>query len=171
MFINDTGRLPESGRVCVMEFLPASKSRSAERKYYSLVINAARAEVEPMGQPRNAHYVLGVGSQIDATNGPVFAAYFAGNRERFDTHPDYKQALYVLVDGAVYAVKSEKIGTDIKRGFSTRQFTLLRGDRPQRSVRYSWPWYREPFLSGSPGSARSADFLRELSAMVHEYGD
>ena len=167
MFINDTGRLPESGRVCVVGFQPAATA--AERKYYSLVINAARAEVEPMGEPRNAHHVLGVGSQIETENGPVFAAYFAGNRERFDAHPDYRQSLYVLVDGAVYGVQSEKIDTDIKRGFSTRHFTLLRGDRPQRSVKYSWPWYREPFASGAPGASRSEDFFRELSAMVREY--
>src|SRR5688572_22788109 len=56
MFINDTGRLPESGRVCVMGFQPSGQP--GERKYYSLVINAARAGVEPMPEPRNAHHVL-----------------------------------------------------------------------------------------------------------------
>jgi hypothetical protein len=167
MFINDTGGLPESGRVCVVGFQPSGQS--SERKYYSLVINAARAEVEPMAEPRNAHHVLGVGAHIEAVNGPVFAAYFAGNRDRYDVYPDYAQALYVLVDGAVYAVQSEKVATDIQRGFSKRKFTLLRGDRPQRSVEYPWPWYREPFTSGTPGTSRSDDFLRELSAMVREY--
>lgn len=168
MFINDTGRLPESGRVCVMGF--AAPGRSAERQYYSITINAARAEVEPMAEPRNAHHVLGVGSQIQATGGPVFAAYFAGTRERFDAHPDYRQSLYVLVDGAVYDVRSEKIETSIRRGFTRRKFTLSRGDRPQRSVEYSWPWFREPFTSGTPGASRSGDFLRELAGMVREYG-
>lgn len=167
MFINDTGRLPESGRVCVMGFQPPG--HVGERRYYSLVINAARAEVAPMGEPRGAHHVLGVGAQIEAVSGPVFAAYFAGGRERYDVYPAYAQALYVLVDGAVYGVQSEKIDTDIERGFSTRKFTLLRGDRPQRSVEYSWPWYREPFATGRPGASRSEDFLRELSAMVSEY--
>jgi hypothetical protein len=167
MFINDTGRLPESGRVCVIGFHPSGES--GERKYYSLVINAARAQVEPMAEPRNPHHVLGVGARIESVNGPVFAAYFAGNRERYDVYPDYRQSLFVLVDGAVYAVRSEKIDTDIQRGFSTRKFTLLRGDRPQRSVEYRWPWYREPFITGTPGASRSDDFLRELSGMVREY--
>jgi hypothetical protein len=167
MFINDTGRLPESGRVCVIGFNPSGES--GERKYYSLVINAARAQVEPMAEPRNPHHVLGVGARIESVNGPVFAAYFAGNRERYDVYPDYRQSLFVLVDGAVYAVRSEKIDTDIQRGFSTRKFTLLRGDRPQRSVEYRWPWYREPFITGTPGASRSDDFLRELSGMVREY--
>jgi hypothetical protein len=167
MFINDTGRLPESGRVCVAAF---QAGQPGERQFYSLVINAARAEVEPMAEPRNAHHVLGVGSHIQAENGPVFAAYFAATRERYDTHPNYRQSLFVLVDGAVYGVQSENIGTTIRRGFGNRVFTLLRGDRPQRSVRYRWPWYREPFVSGAPGTSRSGDFLRELSAMVREVG-
>ena len=167
MFINDTGRLPDSGRVCVAAFQPG---KPGESPYYSLVINAARAEVAPMAEPRNAHHVLGVGSNIASENGPVFAAYFAANRERYDAHPDYRQALFVLVDGAVYGVQSENIDTTIRRGFSSRVFTLLRGDRPQRSVSYRWPWYREPFSSGAPGTARSKDFLRELSAMVREVG-
>ena len=34
---------------------------------------------------------------------------------------------------------------------------------------YRWPWYREPFMSGG-GGVRSGDFLREMSAMVREYG-
>jgi hypothetical protein len=167
MFINDTGRLPESGRVCVIGFQPAP---AGESQYFSLHINAARAEVEPMAEPRNAHHVLGVGAQIASVNGPVFAAYFAVGRERYDAQPDYRQGLFVLVDGAVYAVKSEHIDTSIRRGFRTRRFTLLRADRPQRSVEYRWPWYREPFTSGAPATSRSADFLCELSAMVREYG-
>ena len=168
MFINDTGRLPESGRVCVVGFQPLRQP--AEPQYYSLVINAARAEVSPMSEPRNAHHVLGVGTHIASVNGPVFAAYFAAARERYDAHPDYRQALFVLIDGAVYGVRSEKISTSIGRGFSNRKFTLLRDGRPQRSVEYAWPWYREPFTSGTPGHSRSDDFLRELSAMVREYG-
>jgi hypothetical protein len=168
MFINDTGRLPESGRVCVVGF--QAPGQTGERQYYSLVIDAARAQVETMAEPRNPHHVLGVGAQIAAVNGTVFAAYFAANRERYDVHPDYRQSLFVLVDGAVYGVRSEKIETDIRRGISRRKFTLSRGDRPQRSVEYSWPWYREPFTTGTPGHSRSDDFLRELSAMVREYG-
>jgi hypothetical protein len=154
-----------------MGFQPSGQpaSEGSDRKYFSIVINAARAQVEPMAEPRNAHHVLGVGAQIESVNGPVFAAYFAGNRERYDVYPDYKQSLFVLVDGAVYGVQSEKIETDIQRGFSTRKFTLLRGDRPQRSVEYRWPWYREPFTTGTPGASRSDDFLRELSGMVREY--
>lgn len=167
MFINDTGRLPESGRVCVMGF--QRPGQTGERAYYSILVNAARAEVEAMPEPRNAHHVLGVGAQIESVNGPVFAAYFAGNRERFDVYPDYRQSLFVLVDGAVYGVQSEKIDTTIRRGFSKRHFTLLRDGRPQRSVEYPWPWYREPFTSGAPGTSRSDDFLRELSAMVREF--
>jgi hypothetical protein len=167
MFVNDTSRLPDSGRVCVMGFQAA---QSAERKFYSLIINAARAEVEPMAEPRNPAYVLGVGAEISAVAGPVFAAYFAASRERFDVHPNYRQALFVLVDGAVYSVRGEKVGTTIRRGFSRRRFTLLRGGRPQRSVEYAWPWYREPFMTGAPGASRSADFMREMSAMVREFG-
>jgi hypothetical protein len=166
MFVNDTSRLPESGRVCVQGF---AAGEAGARTFYSLFINAARAEVEPMGEPRNPAHVLGVGSEIAAVNGPVFAAYFASSRERFDAQPNYRSGLFVLVDGAVYAVKPEQVDTSIRRGFSTRRFTLLRGDRPQRSVVYPWPWYREPFVSGSTG-VRSGDFLREMSAMVREYG-
>jgi len=166
MFVNDTSRLPDSGRVCVQGF---AAGEGGTRTYYSLFINAARAEVEPMGEPRNPAHVLGVGSEIASVNGPVFAAYFASSRERFDAQPNYNSGLFVLVDGAVYAVKPEQIDTSIRRGFSTRRFTLLRGDRPQRSVVYPWPWYREPFISGSTG-VRSGDFLREMSAMVREYG-
>jgi len=168
MFVNDTGRLPDSGRVCVMGFDPAA-SPAASRQYYSVLVNAARAEVEPMAEPRNAHHVLGVGSEIASVNGPVFAAYFAGSRERFDVHPAYRQGLFVLVDGAVYSVHSERVEADISRGLTHRTLTLSRGGRPQREVKYPWPLYREPFTSGAPGASRSADFLRELSAMVHEY--
>jgi hypothetical protein len=149
-----------------MGFHPDS---SGTRTFYSLLINAARAEVEPMGEPRNPAHVLGVGSEIASVNGAVFAAYFAASRERFDARPNYNSGLFVLVDGAVYAVKPEMIDTSIRRGFSTREFTLLRGKRPQRKVTYPWPWYREPFVSGGSG-VRSGDFLREMSAMVREYG-
>jgi len=143
--------------------------QGGSKSYYSLLIDAARAEVEPMAEPRNPAHVLGVGTQIESVKGPVFAAYFAASRERFDAQPNYKNGLFVLVDGAVYAVKAENIDTTIRRGFSTREFTLLRGDRPQRSVEYRWPWYREPFVSGGSG-VRSGDFLREMSSMVSEYG-
>jgi hypothetical protein len=166
MFVNDTSRLPDSGRVCVMGFQPKP---GTDRKFYSLQINAARAEVEPMTEPRNPHHVLGVGAEIVADSGPVFAAYFAGSRERYDTHPNYREDLFVLVDGAVYSVHREGVDTRIRRGFNSRKFTLLRGGRPQRSVVYPWPWYREPFGSGAPG-ARSTDFLREVAAMVRDYG-
>ena len=136
--------------------------------YYSLLIEAARAEVEPMAEPRNPAHVLGVGSTIESVNGPVFAAYFAASRERFDAQPNYKSGLFVLVDGAVYSVKAENVDTTIRRRLTTREFTLLRGDRPQRSVQYRWPWYREPFRSVN-GAVRSADFMREIVAMVREY--
>ena len=142
--------------------------QGGSKTYYSLLIDAARAEVESMAEPRNPAHVLGVGAQIDSVNGPVFAAYFAASRERFDAQPNYKGGLFVLVDGAVYSVKAENIGTTIRRGFRTREFTLLRGERPQRSVEYRWPWYREPFVSGN-GAVRSGDFLREMSVMVREY--
>ena len=148
-----------------MGFQPES---SGTRTFYSLLINAARAEVEPMGEPRNPAHVLGVGSTIESVNGPVFAAYFAASRERFDAQPNYKSGLFVLVDGAVYSVKAENVDTTIRRRLTTREFTLLRGDRPQRSVQYRWPWYREPFRSVN-GAVRSADFLREIVAMVREY--
>jgi hypothetical protein len=167
MFVNDTSRLPDSGRVCIAGF---NSGQAANTTFYSLLIHSARAEVEPMDEPRNPHYVLGVGSQIESVKGPVFAAYFAASRERFEAGPNYKTGLYVLVDGAVYAVKEEHIGTTIRRGLTTREFTLLRGDRPQRTVEYAWPFYKEPFVSAKPGHARSEDFLREMSAMVHTYG-
>jgi hypothetical protein len=142
--------------------------QGGSKTYFSLLIDAARAEVEPMAEPRNPAHVLGVGTQIESVNGPVFAAYFAASRERFDAQPNYKDGLFVLVDGAVYSVKAENIDTTIRRGFTTREFTLLRGDRPQRGVRYRWPWYREPFVSGN-GGVRSGDFMREMVAMVREY--
>ncbi len=167
MFVNDTGHLPDSGRVCVAGFVPG---QAAPTTWYSVVVNAARAEVEPMAEPRNPAYVLGVGAEVQSAKGPIFAAYFAASRERFDTQPNYKAGLFVLIDGAVYAVRQEKITTTIRRGFTTREFTLLRGDRPQRSVRYRWPWYREPFLSRDPGLALSQDFLRIISTMVRAYG-
>lgn len=166
MFVNDTTRLPDSGRVCVMGFQPKP---GTDRKFYSLLINAARAEVEPMSEPRNQAHVLGVGAEIPTDGGPVFAAYFAGSRERYDAHPNYKGGLFVLVDGAVYSVRDEGVDTSIRRGFNTRTFTLLRGGRPQREVVYPWPWYREPFGSGAP-STRSADFLREVATMVRDFG-
>lgn len=167
MFVNDTSRLPDSGRVCIAGF---NAGQAANTTFFSLVIHSARAEVEPMSEPRNPHYVLGVGAQIESVKGPVFAAYFAASRERFDAEPNYKTGLFVLVDGAVYAVREEHIGTTIRRGLTTREFTLLRGDRPQRTVEYAWPFYKEPFVSAKPGHARSEDFLREMSAMVHTYG-
>jgi hypothetical protein len=167
MFVNDTGHLPDSGRVCIVGFQTGQASAST---YYSVSINAARAEIEPMAEPRNPAHVLGVGAEVQSVKGPVFAAYFAASRERFDAQPNYKAGMFVLVDGAVYGVRQERITTSIKRGFSTREFTLLRGDRPQRSVQYPWPWYREPFLSADPGLARSQDFLREMSTMVRTYG-
>ena len=166
MFINDTSRLPDSGRVCVAGF---QAGPAGEKTYYSLFINAARAEVEPMAEPRNPAHVLGFGSQIESVNGPVFAAYFAAARDRYDAEPNYKAGLYVLVDGAVYGVREEKIVTTIRRGLTKRAFTVLRGDRPQRTVEYSWPWYKEPFVTAKPGLSRSEDFLREMSAMVSTY--
>src|SRR5215831_12568989 len=114
MFINDTGRLPDSGRVCVAGFQAA---QDASRIYYSVAINAARAEVEPMEEPRNPAHVLGVGRQIRAAKGPVFAAYFAASRDRFDAQPNYKSGLFVLVDGAVYGVAQEQVTTIIRRSF------------------------------------------------------
>ena len=110
MFVNDTGRLPESGRVCVRGF---QSSPGGAPRWYAITINAARAEVEPMAEPRNPAYVLGVGAQIESVNGPVFAAYFAATRDRYDAHPNYRQALFVLVDGAVYAVQGERVGVAI----------------------------------------------------------
>lgn len=167
MFVNDTSHLPESGRVCVAGFRALD---DGARKYYSIRIDAARAEVQPMAAPRNEAAVLGVGAEIESVNGPVFAAYFAASRDRFDAEPNYKQGLFVLVDGAVYSVAEENIATTIRRGFSKREFILMREDRPQRSVQYRWPWYREPFVSANPGHVRSEDFLREMSAMVRVYG-
>ena len=169
MFVNDTGHLPESGRVCVAGFqTQAREEGKGTRTFYSLEIHAARAEIEPMSEPRNPAHVLGVGCEIQSLKGPVFAAYFAASRERFEAGPNYKAGLFVLVDGAVYAVNAEGIGTTIRRRFSTREFTLLRADRPQRTVEYPWPWYREPFVSS--GHVRSQDFLREMSSMVRTYG-
>jgi len=166
MFVNDTNHLPDSGRVCVRAF---SAAHVPDQGFYSLTIVAARATVEPMGEPRNPAHVLGVGAEIDSLKGPVFAAYFAATRDRFDAQPNYRQGLYVMVDGAVYAVASEKIVISIRRGFTTRELTVARGDRPQRSIRYRWPWYREPFVLAKPGLSRSRDFLHELSAMVQAY--
>jgi len=159
MFINDTGRLPESGRVCVAGFEPGGES---SKTWFNVLINAARAEIEPMEEPRNPASVLGVGSNIAGVSGPVFAAYFAASRDRFDAQPNYQGGLFVLVDGAVYSVGAENVSTSIRRGFGRREFTLLRGDRPQRSVEYPWPWYRQ--------FANRDDFLHEISTMVRAYG-
>lgn len=167
MFLNDTNRLPDSGRVCVAGF---RAEPGGARAFYSLSIDAARAAVAPMSEPRNPAYVLGVGAEIQSLKGPVFAAYFAASRDRFEAEPNYRQGLFVLVDGAVYAVRDEDIGTTIRRGLTTREFTLLRGDRPQRSVEYAWPWYKEPFAQAKPGHVKSGDFLREMSAMIQSYG-
>jgi hypothetical protein len=157
MFVNDTVRLPDSGRVCVMGFR-ADPSQPAT--YFNVQINAARAEVEPMAEPRNPAHVLGIGRQIESLKGPVFAAYFAASRERFDAQPNYQGGLFVLVDGAVYSVRGEKVSTSIRRGITTREFTLSRGDRPQRSVEYRWPMFR----------GNSGDFLSTMSEMVRTYG-
>jgi len=167
MFVNDTGRLPESGRVCVVGFSPGA---SATPTYYDVAINAARAEFEPMADPpRNPAHVLGVGAEVPALKGPVLAAYFAGSRERFDAEPNYKAGLFVLVDGAVYSVRAEKITTSIRRGLGQREFILSRDARPQRSVVYRWPIWREPFVSVKGGPTHSQDFLRELAVMVRAY--
>ena len=115
-----------------------------------------------MGEPRNPAHVLGVGSEIQTVKGPVFAAYFAGSRDRYDAEPNYQGGLFVLVDGAVYDVRQENVSTSIRRGFSSRRFTLMRGDRPQRSVEYSWPWHRQ--------FSNAQDFLHALSGMVRVYG-
>ena len=85
--------------------------QGGSKTYYSLLIDAARAEIEHMAEPRNPAHVLGVGAQVESVNGPVFAAYFAASREKFDTQPNYRNGLFVLVDGAVYAVKAENIDT------------------------------------------------------------
>jgi hypothetical protein len=166
MFVNDTRYLPDAGRVCIMDFKPENGVRS----YYSLFIDSARAQVEPMSEPRNPAYVLGVGTEIQSVKGPVFAAYFAASRERFDAEPNYKDGLFVVVDGAVYGVREEGIGTTIRRKLNTRVFELSRGDRPQRTVEYPWPWYKEPFAQAKPGHVRSEDFLREMAAMIQSYG-
>jgi hypothetical protein len=167
MFVNDTSRLPDSGRICVAGFRP---DPGAEQSFFALSIDSACAEVAPMSEPRNSAYVLGVGAQIQSVKGPVFAAYFAASRERFNAEPNYSQGLFVIVAGAVYAVRDERISTKIRRGFTTREFTLLRADRPQRTLQYRWPWYKEPFAQAKPGHVRSRDFLRELSAMIESYG-
>jgi hypothetical protein len=158
MFVSDSGRLPDSGRICVV----GSTGAAAGRTFYSVSINAARAEVEPMPEPRNPAHVLGVGSEVRSLKGPVFAAYFAATRDRYDATPNYKDRLFVLIDGAVYAVRQENLGTTIRRGFGVRTFTVLRGDRPQRSVVYHWPWYRQ--------LSNANDFLQQLSGMVRTYG-
>jgi hypothetical protein len=158
MFVSDTGRLPDSGRVCVVD----AARPAAGRTYYNVVINAARAEVETMGEPRNPAHVLGAGFQVQSLKGPVFAAYFAASRDRYDAEPNYKGGLFVLIDGAVYGVRQEQVGTTISRGIGKRTFTLLRGDRPQRSVEYAWPLHRQLSNAG--------DFLYELSQMVRAYG-
>ena len=158
MFVSDSGRLPDSGRICVV----GSTGATAGKTFYSVSINAARAEIEPMDEPRNLAHVLGVGSEVRSAKGPVFAAYFAATRDRYDATPNYKEGLFVLVDGAVYAVRQEKVSTTIRRGLGARTFTLLRGDRPQRSVVYPWPWY-QPFSNAN-------DFLQQLSGMVRTFG-
>jgi hypothetical protein len=167
MFVNDTANLPDSGRVCIAGFRPDA---GGAHSYYSLWIDAARAVVTPMAEPRNSWYVLGIGAQIQSVKGPVFAAYFAASRARFEAQPNYQGGMFAVVDGAVYAVRDESIGTTIRRGLTTREFTLLRGDRPQRTIEYPWPWYKEPFAQAKPGHVRSADFLREMSAMIQAYG-
>ena len=148
MFINDTARLPESGRVCVMAFQARS---SATPAFYSVDINAARAEFEPMDEPRNPAHVLGVGSEIQSVKGPVFAAYFAASRDRFDAEPNYKGGLFVLVDGAVYAVRQEKIATTHPPRLQQARIHAAARRPPATQRRVPWPWYREPFVSTSPG--------------------
>jgi hypothetical protein len=167
MFVNDTSRLPESGRVCVAGFRSDPKGAAA---FYDLSIDSAHADVAPMIEPRNPAYVLGIGAEIQSVKGPVFAAYFAASRERFNTQPNYRQGLFVLVDSAVYSVRDERISASIHRRLTTRIFELSRGGRPQRKVEYPWPWYREPFAQAKPGHVRSEDFLREMSAMIENYG-
>ena len=148
----------------------SSRDQAAAKTYYSLHINAARAEVEPMAEPRNPAHVLGVGGEMQSFKGPVFAAYFAATRDRFDAEPNYKGGLFVLVDGAVYAVRKEKHRHQRSGAVSPRaSFTLLRGDRPQRSVEYPLALVSRAVLSANPGMSCSQDFLREMSAMVQAY--
>ena len=69
MFINDTSRLPDSGRICVMGF---QVDAALPKTYFSLSINAARAEVEPMNEPRNpAHEMRFPVSRKDGGNAPA----------------------------------------------------------------------------------------------------
>ena len=160
MFVNDTGRLPDSGRVCVVCF---QRNPAASKTYYNVDINAARAEVEPMAEPRNPAHVLGVGSEIQTVKGPVFAAYFAATRDRYDAEPDYKGGLFVLVDGAVYGVRQENVSTSIRRGFSSR---ALHPD-----ARRSPAAQRRIFLALASAVLRTAqDFLHVMSGMVRAYG-
>jgi hypothetical protein len=167
MFVNDTSRLPESGRVCVAGFRPEPGGTAA---FFNLSIDSAHADVAPMAEPRNPAYVLGVGAEIQSVKGPVFAAYFAASRERFNAAPNFQQGLFVLVDSAVYSVSDERISASIHRGLTTRTFELSRAGRPQRRVEYPWPWYKEPFAQAKPGHVRSEDFLREMLAMIESHG-
>lgn len=167
MFVNDTSRLPDSGRVCIAGF---GRGAGGAATFFNVSIDSAHADVTQMGEPRNPAYVLGVGAEIASVKGPVFAAYFAASRERFNAEPNYGQGLFVLVDGAVYSVRDERISASIHRGLTTRTFELSRGGRPQRKVEYPWPWYKEPFAQAKPGHVRSEDFLREMSAMIQSHG-
>ena len=123
-----------------------------------------------MSEPRNPAHVLGVGASINSVNGPVFAAYFAASRERFDAQPNYRSGFFVLVDGAVYAVKAEQIDTRIRRGFGEREFAAAAW-RPAAAQGSCIPGRGTASRSSRAGSGvRSGDFLREMSAMVREYG-
>ena len=167
MFVNDTGRLP-GFRASLCHGLPGASS-GGTKTFYSLLINAARAEVEPMAEPRNPAHVLGVGTQIDSVNGPVFAAYFAASRERFDAQPNYKSGFFVLVDGAVYSGEGR---TDRHQHPPRLQHARVhaaawRSAAAQR--RLSLAAVPRTVSSRVNGAVRSGDFLREIVAMVREY--
>ena len=134
-----------------------------------MTINAARAEVEPMAEPRNPAHVLGVGSEIQAVKGPVFAAYFAASRDRFDAEPNYKGGLFVLVDGAVYGC-ARKASPPPCAAASARASSRCCA-AIARSAASSIPGPGTANRSCPPSPAmRSRDFLREMSVMVRAYG-
>ena len=166
MFVNDTGRLPDSGRVCVMGF---QAQQGGSKTYYSLLIDAARAEVEPMAEPRNPAHVLGVGAQIESVNGPVFAAYFAASRERFDAQPNYKRRAVRPRGRRGLFRESRKH----RHHHSPRIHARANSRCCVATVRSAASSIAGRGIANRSvsvnGGVRSGDFMREMVAMVREY--
>jgi hypothetical protein len=140
-------------------------------KFYALTVSGPRAKVSKLEKKPGNHEVLGFGTFVETTKGPIFAAYFATSRDNVDAAPDYEKRLIFAVDGAIADSRVENVRIEIAGGFNERTARLFRGTAEVSCVKYAWPWHRELFGSffSDPFGHRSRDFFMELSSMAKSY--